>query len=93
MDDRLPALRHSTQELKVWLMEYAFSSLLRSTWADSVIKQTQHLFVSSLLLQLRDLEDFFGLLQAFSPSLMYVCMQAAVIVLKYLKKVRVTPSA
>jgi len=90
---RLLALRHSCQGLKDWLIEFSFSRFLGSAWVDYVIQQTQHLFVSSMLLQLRDLDDFFGLLRALSPALMCVCLRLSGILIKYLRKARASKCA
>jgi hypothetical protein len=70
--DGLPVLRNSTQAVKDWLIEYLFSRFIGSAFIDSVIQHSQYVLLSSLLLQLRDLEDFFGVLKLAFPILCFV---------------------
>lgn len=82
----LPAASSLPQAFKDWLIEYSFSRLLGSAWADYVIQHTHYFVVSSLLLELRALEDFFGLAKVVLPVLVYAGLHLVCAFIKHLKK-------
>ncbi len=84
--DQLPLLRNSTQAAKDWLIEYALSRFVGSACVDYVIQHSQYILVSSLLLQLRNLEDFFGLLRVAIPVFFFLLVCSSRRLLHWLEK-------